>query len=460
MSRILLIDLSSLWWTNFHVHAESGIQEPRKATLAGVNRCMGEGDWKVAICCDSPKNFRKEISKDYKANREKQSPAVYGELTKTKERLADDGFLLWEVEGFEADDIIGTATKMARDAGHEVRIASADKDLLALCGPGVDVLRTSTWEVWDSRKVTEELRIDPGQMTDFLALNGDKSDNVPGCAGIGKVRAAELLTEYQSIDRIYEVLASAGTVATPAIDKALKDNRTAVETSRKLVALRTDVPINFDEIFAERDKKPLVEVEEFEVEPESPPPAESTELVSPEPAAVVSYRTEFTQQLEPRSFKELTIGCKILFNAQIYSKFPSYESMVGAALRGREMGYGLGASLDIFHVMEIKGVRSLALHAHVIIDRAMRDPDCEYIECIETTAEQATYELKRKSRPEPFKLTYTIEQARKAGLAGNRMWDQRPAEQLRKTCGVQGCRVVFPGAAMGLYCLAELGGDE
>jgi 5'-3' exonuclease len=477
MKRVVLIDLSAIYWTNFHISAESGIREPRAATVAAVKRIAGDEAGLIAICCDSGKSFRKELAPTYKANREKQPQAAYGELEKTKERLRLDGFLLWEVEGFEADDVIATAWKHATDAGHEVRIATSDKDLLQLAGVRTDVLRTHTWTVVTSRDVLEKFHIEPEQMRDFLALKGDTSDNIPGCPKIGDITASKLLTTYETIDRIYEALDAGKEVATKSIEASLRDHKADVMLSRQLVTLRYDVPLNFQEIYEERQAKPLTNVEDDAPEIVGPKDgasagesAENAEVSvssnsenSSESAqgALVMAPVEFTRQLEPRSFRELTIGCKILFNARIYEKYPSYESMVGAALRGREMGYGLGASLDVFHVMDINGKRSLALHAHAIVDRALQDPDCEYIECLETTGEKATYALKRRSRPKPFEITYTIEQARQAGLIRPRgNWELRPAEQLRKTAAVQGCRVVFPGAAMGLYCMAELGADE
>jgi len=257
--RILLVDLSSLWWAAYHVNAENGLHSARAATLAGVKRAMGDGHDTVAICCDSGRSFRREIYPEYKAQREKQPEAAYGELQKTKERLEADGFLLWESPFMEADDVIATACKIARDRGHEVRVVSSDKDLLQLLGPGVDVLRSHTWEVWDSRKVVEKIGIDSGQLGDFLALKGDASDNIPGCPGIGDKRAAELLTKYETLDRVYEALDAGKEVATQSIEKSLRENRAKVELSRKLVALRFDVPIMFDDLFKERKPQPLTE---------------------------------------------------------------------------------------------------------------------------------------------------------------------------------------------------------
>lgn len=250
--RVVLIDLSALFWQAFMVNAENGVREPRAVTLANVKQCIQPDDL-VAICCDSGKSFRKELEPTYKANREKQPPAAYAELEKTKERLRADGYLLWSVDGFEADDVIATACKMALDRGHEVRICSSDKDMLQLLNTRVDCLRTHTWQVATSRDVLEKFRVEPEQFRDFLALWGDSSDNIPGCKGIGQVRAAELITKYENIDRIYEALDANKEVSTPANERNLREQRAAVMLSRKLVTLSYEVPIDFAQIYEKRE---------------------------------------------------------------------------------------------------------------------------------------------------------------------------------------------------------------
>jgi len=179
---------------------------------------------------------------------------------------------------------------------------------------------------------------------------------------------------------------------------------------------------------------------------------------------------DWSMQLEPASLgaaQKLAIG---LYNSQMYTRFPTAEAIWGVIIRGREMGIGALTALDCFHFFEGKP----AMHAHLIIERAKEHPDCEYFRFVGGDDTYAEYETKNRKNPEPTRLRYTIEQAKQAGLApetprtrppnGDKdrrgQWEKRPAEQLRKTCGVQLARIEYPGAAMGLYCPAELGGDE
>ena len=125
-------------------------------------------------------------------------------------------------------------------------------------------------------------------------------------------------------------------------------------------------------------------------------------------------------------------------------------------IRGREMGLGALIALDSMHVIEGRPSPS----AHLIIARAKAHPDCEYLQCLETTPTRSVWETKNRRNPKPTKLEYTIEQAAQAGLTsrgGN--WKARPAEMLRKSCGVQLARLEYPDAALGLVCPEEMGID-
>lgn len=255
--RVILIDLSSLFWAAWHVNSENGMQAARSITLASVKRCIQPGDL-VAVTCDSPgENFRKKLSPTYKANRARQPEAAYEELKRTEERLISDGFLLWKCPGFESDDIIATACDMAVREDHDVRVCSADKDMFQLLGPRVDMLRTNTFEVWNVARFEEKFRVKPSQFRDWLALVGDKSDNVSGCPGIGDVRATDLIAKYGSIGKLYAALDRGDTVATPANQKALGEHRKAVELSLQLVTLNYEAPIDFAQLYQERKIEPL-----------------------------------------------------------------------------------------------------------------------------------------------------------------------------------------------------------
>lgn len=533
-SPILLIDFSALFRRAWHVQ-DAGVSHAFEATIAGVNRASGMlQDALVAICCDGRGNWRKELSPAYKANRESQPAALYGEMDRTLNRLRRDGRLIWKFDGFEADDVIASAVMMACTRGHWCRIVSHDKDLLQLLSPACDYLaiHKTPWEVATAEVVREKYGIEPEQLGDWLALVGDTSDNVKGCPGVGAKTATILLQAHGTLENLFagvgnEVEEMTG--VTPNVRKNLTAWFTApsdglpspAHIARSLVSLSREVPIKFDEIYEVREQQPIDERDhmdeaeqdadkyfgnelpkkekaEVSVGPallpetaghresatqpegasrtlETLPAATPVRDKTPEECRAIAIRPEepisvipYELRLEPTSFREAMIYASAMHNSKVYSRYPTQESIVAAVVRGREMGYGCGASLDIFHVADFNndGNLRLMLHAHLIIDRVMRDPLLEYFFFVGGDETQATYKAKVRRNPETQTFTYTIQDAERAGLVKLTKWNKPnnwmriPKEQLRKTAGVQFGRVVAPGAALGLYCMEEMGIDE
>jgi 5'-3' exonuclease len=494
---VLLIDLSSLFWSAWHSSGEDEISAARRRTLDAVQRCIGDSTHRlIAICCDSGRSFRKDIDEQYKANRPEKDHATIGELDRVKQELRDQGYRLWEAKGFEADDVIATACAAAVKLGHPVVVASADKDLLQLLRyDGVKVLRTHNWTTTDRNGVEMLFGVQPEALGDWLALVGDSSDNVRGVPGVGPKTATSLLAKHKSIAGILECLErKPADTATPAVTRALQQNVETLGLARKLVELRTDAPIEFGEIFEPLARKSDSKTEEEKdmdapdpqyvdpqttngVTPQISPPAaavdskasaERGELVAPRAASVVP----FTLGLEPQS---LGIAFKLagaLWESRLYSRFPSEQAIAAVIIRGRELGLGALTALDVFHVVEGKP----APHAHFIVSLAEQHEDCEYFMQISSDNEHAEYETKNRKHPKPIRHRYTVNDAVDAGLCrleieardwgakdgkdhrGN--WDKRRAEMLRKTCAVQLVRIAYPYAALGLYSISELGGNE
>ena len=473
--RVVLIDLSSLFWTAWHSSGADAVSAARERTLSAVQRCIGNDGALVAICCDSGRSFRKDLLPAYKANRPEKDHAALGELDGVKARLRADGLLLWEAPGYEADDIIATATLEAEIAGHNVLICSSDKDLCQLVGERVRCLRTHNWQEVGADEVRAKFGVDPFSLGDWLALVGDKSDNISGCPGVGPVKATELLTKYERLPSLWLALDKGEAVSTPAVTKALKENRAAVELARKLVTLKADAPIKFAEIYEERKPQPISGKDEEdnmdEPEPEftdvaseapetpQPPPDRAPPRPAPEttptaaPVTALVPRT-YETELEPTSIGTAYRLAKGLYDSRLYSRFPNPEAIMAVIIRGREMGMGALTSLDSFHVIEGKPAPS----AHLIIARAKAHPDCEYFQCVESTPERSTWETKNRRNPKPTRVSFKIAQAQAAGRVkpgGN--WTKRPDEMLRKTAGVQLARMEYPEAAMGLYAVEEMG---
>ena len=152
------------------------------------------------------------------------------------------------VEGFEADDVIATLATRCAAENRECWIVSGDKDLLQLVGGSVKALRPNAnfaFDAYGSPEVEAEWGVPPLRILDYLSLTGDASDNIPGVPGIGDKTALKLLTEYGSLESIYEKLDA---VKPDGLKKKLEAGRESAELSRKLITLRKDVALPFSSL--------------------------------------------------------------------------------------------------------------------------------------------------------------------------------------------------------------------
>jgi DNA polymerase-1 len=210
--------------------------------------------WKperLAWVNDAGDSFRTERYAEYKSTREKLDDELQADFDTAVARVAEllEAFRvpLVAVEGWEADDVIGTLARRAADAGMQAVIVSGDKDFYQLIGPRVALLNpgrggpAAVDEQWvDESNAAERLGVPPAQVVDYLALVGDSSDNVPGVKGIGDKGARQLLEQYGSLDAI---LAHAEEVAGKRQREALLAHADDARLSRELVTIRTDVPV-------------------------------------------------------------------------------------------------------------------------------------------------------------------------------------------------------------------------
>lgn len=480
MKEVLLIDHGSVYWAAWHSSVNDEVSMAHDRCVEHVRKLAGERR-AVAVCCDSPRSLRREKHAEYKAQRPVKDHASIEELKRTKETLRRDGFLIWEHEGYEADDVIASAVKAApKDCG--IIIASADKDLLQLVQPGhVRVTSTKTGTMLDGEEVREKLGVYPALVRDWLALVGDKSDNIAGVPGIGAVKAAALLNEFCSIERMLEQLQNNAThdLFKPAISAALRDptNLKNLATAQYLVTLVDSLPVAFDEIFEERQAEPLTakpSTEQYDddedpsanprhpqIEAEAPAPA-ALATTTPMPAVTTLARSHqlhkeaqltYEQQLQPGSLKQAYLLSEHLYESRLYTRFPSKEAIFAIIIRGREMGLTALTALDQFHIVEGKPSPS----AHLLISRAKQHPDCEYFRYVGGDLTYAEYETKSRQNPSPTLFRYTLEDAKRAGVVKpGSNWEKRPAEMLRKTAAVQLARIEYPEALGGLYCQEEL----
>ena len=210
------------------------------------------------------KTFRNDIYPEYKANRDPAPDDLVKQLPVAIEWIEQMGFANLSREGFEADDVITTVTKFAKEKGMKVRIVSHDKDLYQMIEDGkVEMYDSVKRAVVDEQACIDKFGVKPQDFINFQAIMGDSSDNVPGVKGIGKVGASKLINQYHTLEAIYEDIENCGT---PRIQNLLLESKEKAFLSRELVTMRTDVFKDIDvESFVFEDKNYLsCLLEEFE----------------------------------------------------------------------------------------------------------------------------------------------------------------------------------------------------
>lgn len=214
----------------------------------------------VAFDVPAP-TFRHETYKEYKANRKGMPDDLRPQVDGIKQVLDAWGIPRLELAGYEADDIIGTATKKGEALGYKVYIVTGDRDALQLISEQTKVLLTKRGikeiEEMDLQALMREYQLEPKQIIDLKGLMGDSSDNIPGVPGVGKKTALRLLKDYQSIEQLYEEIEQ----EKGKLKQRLIENYDQAVLSRELatidcqVPLKIDIPVEFN-----RDDQELVEV--------------------------------------------------------------------------------------------------------------------------------------------------------------------------------------------------------
>lgn len=449
MKRIALFDLSGIFRAAWHASEHQEIGEAYRRTISTVHGAASDFD-ACGICIDRPPYMRKEIDPNYKAHREAAPQALYEQQSAAIEALRHDGLPVFGLDGYEADDIIATLCVWAVGAGHEVTIFSSDKDILSLVGERVSVISAATKQVYGPAEVKARFGVAPHLMPDLLALAGDASDNIPGVQGCGPKTAAKWLNEFGGLDGVLNNTDKLGDRFRPLVEAA----REQLGISWRLAQLHTDLPVQPEDIM--QKKEPMTTQTQTQAQPEETPaavvieqPAEASgPLVRVEPAAPV----EWNRALEPRDPTQAWRLAGMLYESRMFGDFPNPQAIMAIIMTGRSHGLDAVTSLRGFHC--IKGKASPS--AQMLIGLVKRHHVCEWFRLVDSNAEAAVWETKRRDEPEPTRLTYTINDAHGAGLLGGDQWKKRPQTMLRWRCGVELARVVYPDIVTGLYTPDEL----
>ncbi len=186
---------------------------------------------------------REQAYAEYKANRTEMPDDLREQIPWVRRLLEAMHIPILQFAGFEADDVIGTLSCRAAEAGYEVVIVSSDKDMLQLVNDRVVMLNPAKDDTWyDRAKVKEFMGVEAHQVADLLALKGDAIDNIPGAPGIGEKGARDLIEQFGSVE---VALDRAGEVTRKMYRESLENNRERILMSKQLARIETNVPIEF-----------------------------------------------------------------------------------------------------------------------------------------------------------------------------------------------------------------------
>jgi len=211
--RLMLIDGHALAFRAYHAipPLTSPTGEPTNATFGFANMLLKalddyQPDY-VITSFDVGRTFRHEEYEQYKAHRAETPEDLRGQVDRIRELLEALGIPVCTMEGYEADDVLGSLSTKANDAGLETIIVTGDSDVFQLIGPSVRVLvpRRTFGDValYDEAGIKERYGLSPAQLVDLKALMGDSSDNIPGVSGVGEKTATRLLQEYDTVEQVY-----------------------------------------------------------------------------------------------------------------------------------------------------------------------------------------------------------------------------------------------------------------
>jgi DNA polymerase-1 len=217
------------------------------ATLEEILRT--ESPSHIAVVFDPPgPTFRHTKFPDYKANREATPEEIKQSVPWIKKIIEAFNIPVIEIQGYEADDVIGTMAWKARDKGFDVYMMTPDKDYAQLVKDKVFMYKPrrsgKESEIIGTQEVKETFQVqDPRQVIDILALWGDSSDNIPGAPGIGEKTAKKLISSYHTIENLFEHTDD----LTGRVQESILQNKEQIELSKDLATIRLDVPVEFDE---------------------------------------------------------------------------------------------------------------------------------------------------------------------------------------------------------------------
>jgi len=250
MDKLFLLDGHALCYRSFFAIREltASNGQATNAVFGFVNilrRILREFNPKyLAVCFDSKeKTHRAKKFADYKIQRPKMPEQLIEQIPVIKDVIKAYHLPIFEVGGYEADDIIATLTDWANGHKLEVTIVSEDKDMYQLSNDHTNFFSLRNDQILKTEDIQLKLGFNPVNIIDFIALAGDKSDNIPGVNGVGEVTARKLINDFGSLEQIYE---NVSRIEKDKIKEKLLDQRDMAFLSKELAVLERNIPLKFN----------------------------------------------------------------------------------------------------------------------------------------------------------------------------------------------------------------------
>lgn len=501
-----LIDMGLFWafWHKAKAAGEAiGVSGNR---FVGMVRNISLKHTRTVVCCDSPVLFRRSIQggEGYKRRPDKTVEEKDG-IDRAVGQIKSLGLTLWEVEGYESDDLMAALAEEASGAGWFVRIYSDDKDLEACVIDGrVSVYKRARdkgeAKDWTSADVLARRGVLPARVPELLALMGDSADSIPGVTGIGEEAAKAIVAAYPHMYLAYDDVGPDGLPGQALPErtrKALKEGRAALDLSYALVKLDMTAKSMIDKALlvppeivgmgGQQTTDPIDETARPERSHVETNGAKSVEVLhetknAEEPPGIldqVADKTEqrakvegwigtsFADRLEPKDLSEAWRLAGILDQAmspgknngppsRTYAKIGNRSAIFAVILKGTEIN--LPAMLSLAHIKPVEG--KLEVDAMLMMAIALRSGRVSSFRWLVRTNQEATIEIVVDGRAIP--CTWNLDTARQAELllpttSSFSPWKKYTRIMLQWRAVSEVLRANVPEAVTGLYVVGEIG---
>lgn len=345
--RLFLIDGNSFCYRAFYaIRSLSNSKGQPTNAIYGFNSMLGkiikdEKPDMLAVAFDlKGPTFRHKKFDEYKIHRKPMPDDLVSQMGYIKQLVHAHNIPIYEMSGYEADDVLATLAKKAEEKSIETFIVTGDKDALQLVDSHIKVYSThKEGLIYDAAKVREVYGVDPDGITDIMALMGDAADNIPGVKGIGEKTAIELIAEFGSLEGLYKNIDK---IKSDAKKKILAEGRESAYLSKELACVDTDVPIDID--FEELELKEPNQARLLELYKE----LEFKSLLK-DLTPTKSLKSEYILVDDEKAFDALLNGLKrskeFVFDTETTSEDPVLAKLAGLSFSWKEgTAYYVGVS--------------------------------------------------------------------------------------------------------------------